>query len=400
MSLNHHASPISRLPALGWTAVACSTIACATAQQNATAPAQTVALQCRYHPTGLLIARACFEGRDGWFVFDTGASHNVIDERQAGKLRPRSAAQEKDLPTPQQDDAKFVYAQKLEFGKTVFTQIPFARFDLTFLQRDGVDLLGVLGYPMFASSILELDYRHARIVLHSREDFDDRGLTWQPLTLVNRQPCCEVHIEGHAEQLLIDSGKNGSAFLTAPTVKRLGLLENRTTTPETSAVVGGTLQHEKGRLRSLQVGGKTWMDAPVSLSRASTTGKAPTNPAGRIGCLYLDPFTVFLDCSGDRVAWRLHSAKPASKLADYEGRYGPIGPSSLHVRLTKGRLELEHNGQRRQLSPGKGDLFHQDGTLSRIRFVREGVKVTALEISRPGQQPHRAPRLGSAPSGG
>jgi predicted aspartyl protease len=267
--------------------------------------ADTETIPFRYAPTGIAMCKPRINGKEvGWFLFDTGATHHVLDRQKAQDLELEATGNSTVKTPAGNSSARRIVAQELTLGPALWEQQEFVELDLRPLQAlVGKDVVGVLGYESFAAWILEFDYRQERITLHRPEHFVKGELNWIPLQVKDREICLQAQVEGHPVWLQIDTGSNGTVAIYTPTVRRLGLLDGRETWQSSDLGIDGRVSSLKAKLESLEIAGNTWNDTTATLCIADSGTHSATFPDGILGCRILESFTLYLDCGSRQAAF-------------------------------------------------------------------------------------------------
>jgi Aspartyl protease len=100
--------------------------------------------------------------RPGYFVLDTGAAHTAVDRSIAAAERPTDAPRMLALAAPggEMREAAAVGPLSFQFGGREFTEPEVATFDFGPASHAyGVQISGLLGYPLLRRSVLKINYR-------------------------------------------------------------------------------------------------------------------------------------------------------------------------------------------------------------------------------------------------
>jgi hypothetical protein len=120
------------------------------------APARTAGLSPTVPNRNLLLMKAALDGaREGYVLLDTGAAYTGISLQTARALRSRVGAVAGEMIEP---GIRFRIADQ-----ELTADHPMA-VDLTTVSRyNGVEMIGVLGYPELRNTILTVNYRDALV---------------------------------------------------------------------------------------------------------------------------------------------------------------------------------------------------------------------------------------------
>ncbi len=351
-------------------------------------------LEVRHARSGQPLVRAEVDGVEGWFVFDTGATRHVIDAGFAAALQLDGAGIVASRSPQGVSRRRVVEARTLVLGGIAIEEPSFVEYDLGALEPGmGTELAGILGYDLLARFVVEIDYRNGRIALRDPEPVDVE-LPWTELVVRDRDPCVLARVEGESVLMLLDTGSDQTAILSTYTTRRLGLLDDRPTRPAQMNNVDGTLGYRRGELASFELAGRSFADAPVLFATSDDGFHAERYPHGIVGCAFLEPFTVVLDCARSRVAFVPHPVPRQSErlLASLAGRYRSRDAGLLRVELDGSRLVLRPPlGGTVPLVPvgdGRELTFACVGRLERLTFERnEKDAITSVAFGPPGVTP-------------
>ena len=147
------------------------------------------------------------------FVIDTGSSVTLVSPELAGRY-VSDASPAPDVPPVRVRSAEGGYAllrqvilKKIQLGGARFEFVPALVYDCADLSAHfDVKIDGILGFPLFRSVVLTLDYPHERVVLRSR--IPDDGLPGEAILFDNadKTPLIPVRLGDREIAALIDSG--------------------------------------------------------------------------------------------------------------------------------------------------------------------------------------------------
>jgi hypothetical protein len=173
-------------------------------------PEAAVKLPARFTQDGIVI-RATIGGRGLDFALDSGASGLTIDPGVAHQLGLTTHGKATDAAFGGDVDVSRTIVPSMQLGPV---DIHNAAFDVVPFGDDGVDtrLVGLLGYDVFASAIVGVDFKHQTVALYSREAFlqAEQGLFPVPIQLDDGIPRAPVTIEGIKGGFLVDTGSFAS----------------------------------------------------------------------------------------------------------------------------------------------------------------------------------------------
>jgi len=155
--------------------------------------------------------------RDGpWrFLIDTGSSATLVSPEYA--IRHRSPNSPANTPKVWLRDAQgraspvdSIILDRIDFGPAHFLNVRGLVYDCSELSRHlGVQIDGVLGFPLFRKARLSLDYPGERVVLASLEDPAPLRGCILPYAAPEGVPEVTVSLGARAFKVLVDSGSDG-----------------------------------------------------------------------------------------------------------------------------------------------------------------------------------------------
>ncbi|MEO7599497.1 MAG: pepsin/retropepsin-like aspartic protease family protein, partial [Opitutus sp.] len=239
-----------------------------------------------------LVVQAKWDKRGPYhFLIDTGASVTLVSQELAARygakdspptstpmVRVKSAAGETALLTATK-------LRRIELGGARFENVQALIYDCTDLSTHlGVQIDGILGFPLFRETLLTLDYPHSRVLLQARSAAP--LLPGTPISFNNdrKTPIIPLRLGKQTFVALIDSGSD-----VALSLNPVGLEPTFSVPPRTGATVA-TLIGERvqriGRLAdTLTIG-----DYPVEQPIVDVTDELSS-----VGGGILKNFTVTFD---------------------------------------------------------------------------------------------------------
>ncbi|HKB16140.1 MAG TPA: aspartyl protease family protein, partial [Planctomycetota bacterium] len=270
-------------------------------------PSAPPAIETRRAPTGHLLVHPRVAGRDlGWFVLDTGAGAEVID---------RKAADAADMPSVGRTitagagaavtPTVFREGGRLDLGPFSLERALYTEMDLSPIGAAmGVSLAGILGYGVFARSVVAIDLAEPRVEIHDPARFAGEGLEWQVLLLHGRHPHVRARFEGKEGLFRIDTGSGqGHVAFHAPAVERLKLLEGRPVRSARAAGAGGLFEIRMGSVSSFELGGRTFEETPAIFALRGAGALDDPTTEGTIGAPLLANFHTVFDYRRARIAF-------------------------------------------------------------------------------------------------
>jgi hypothetical protein len=237
-----------------------------------------------------------------WFILDTGASVNVINEKRAQSLGLKLESSEKvmeGMPHAKGVELKLV-------GADLKNQTIFAAPTESLEPSVGRAVDGILGFEIFHSFVVEIDYAARRLKL-----FDPVGYRYQgrgesiPINVEDNTPFVRAFLtqpeSNSAEgQFLIDTGASGAlnVFRHFDEPHKFSSSLKRTL-QSTGVGFSGKAQTRVGRIRVLRLGRLRIVNPVASFSQASASSDEAGD--GEIGGELLRRFKVIVDDARKRL---------------------------------------------------------------------------------------------------
>jgi predicted aspartyl protease len=237
------------------------------------------------------------------FIFDTGATHSVIDSQRAAELGLKTEGQMRANATGGTVEASFIKSVSLGVpGAEVSTQ---TIVSFPFQRPPGFEFDGVIGYDFINQFVVEIDYQNKIMNLYSPRAFAYAGSGEViPLILKGRRTPLvhtKIILEGRAPveaRLEVDTGADGTFVINSPFVKRQGLLAAISNTIQDSRNgAGGEQKLLVGRAKAVQLGRFVIENPTIGLSQDTEGAGASENNDGLIGGEIFRRFKVILDYS-------------------------------------------------------------------------------------------------------
>ena len=183
-----------------------------------------------------------------------------------------------------------------------------AAFDLSGLMESiDEDVVGILGYPVFAHSVVGIEYDDVgddRVSIFDPKGYAIAEGRWYPLATSDYQPVvpCRVN-RRHSALFAVSTGSSGTVSFYSVFAANHEVLEGGSTAEKPATTICGESTELEGVVRVFEFGGNTFEDLPVTIQRpGSITDVAPGRLGGFIGRDLLDDFDVVFDMKNARIA--------------------------------------------------------------------------------------------------
>jgi hypothetical protein len=243
-----------------------------------------------------------------WFILDSGAAFNVVDEDQVKPLglslsdisAVRGAGEQSvNIAT---GSAVKISLPGVEFQEPQVTVLPVSG---SIARYEGRRVDGLLGYDFFKRFVVEIDYAAQRINLHDPQTYNYRGAGERIPLEINKGHVfvtATLSLPGGKSveaELLVDTGFRTGLTLNTPFVAEHRLLASvpRKIDFVKAVGVGGEYKVAFARIESLRLGRYTIKSPVAGLSRAASGVLSGGDYAGIIGAEILRRFKVIFDYS-------------------------------------------------------------------------------------------------------
>ena len=253
-------------------------------------------------PTGHLLVQAWLGSEHrGWFIFDTGASENVIASHLGTEVGAELLREISVQGSGGSAAGELWKAESLRVGPVTIDEPVMIGTDLAFLEPHfGVPVSGIIGAPTLARVVAEIDVAKPRIAFHEPRSYAREAVEWQPLVLLSDMPALPATFEGRDGMFIVDLGSTRTGTFYRRAVDRLGLLDNRHTIASGGEGVGGKNLLQVGKLEWFELGGFRYDDVEFAFSRATSGFWAESDATGNLGQELLRDFELLLDYSRQR----------------------------------------------------------------------------------------------------
>ena len=242
------------------------------------------------------------------FVLDTGSSVTLVSpelaKRYVWDASPASQVPEVRVRAAEGGSKLLssVTLKKIQIGSARFQLVPALVFDCADLSAHfGVKIDGVLGFPLFRSVVLTLDYPHERIAIRAR--IPDDGLPGEAILFnnANKTPLISVRLGDREFAALIDSGSSEAIAINPAGISprfSFGPVDG-----PSESTLAGDRPTRVGRLADVVHVGSFDLQSPVA---------EITDELSSLGGGVLRHFTVTFDQEDNEVFLQRDSAAPLS----------------------------------------------------------------------------------------
>lgn len=243
------------------------------------------------------------------FIYDTGAEHTIIFEKQITDLL--GFEYDNDVLIRGSDINSAIQAYIARGISLQLKKVPEVKRDIVVLNENflnlkemtGIQIDGIIGGSFFRNLTMEIDFKKQRLVLWHPDKFKKRlkGYQRQTLEVTDNKPyvVCKTKKPNDQEfelKLLIDTGAslaflintNSSTDLTPPEITTPGNLGKG---------IGGNISGYKGKMKSLELGSFTFNNILTHFQEIDKD----VNPSfynernGLIGNLILERFNIVIN---------------------------------------------------------------------------------------------------------
>ncbi|CAM1366781.1 putative Retroviral aspartyl protease [Tenacibaculum litopenaei] len=240
------------------------------------------------------------------FVFDTGATADVLDSIAAQKLGVKSNFEQ----AVQGASGSEVY--HMATGHTLNYASGVTLDDTTFVLKDmsnlnqafGVQIDGITGYSLLNKYVTKLDYEQSRLTLYKTiEAVDLTGFKKVKFKFSEGIPIPLVPVEFTLSSgltfngdVLFDSGAGMTLLVNSPFAKshKLAKKAGRSLVKKSEGL-GNEMTSEKIRIHSLKFGPYAFEAMPIALSHSEAGVTAMKGFMGIVGAKIIQRFTIVLD---------------------------------------------------------------------------------------------------------
>ncbi|HEV3155886.1 MAG TPA: aspartyl protease family protein [Candidatus Baltobacteraceae bacterium] len=230
-------------------------------------------------------------GRVFHFLVDSGASSIVIDSDVAKSV---GLSEEGDFVVSgagNVDGYKLAHLPELRVGGVRMQDLVVGTYPLD--DFDSMD--GILGYPFFASSVVQIDVAHQSMLVYAPGTRVPEG---DRFAMIADRRIPEVKFlmnESVEAPFVVDTGNAGDLLLFRPFVNAHAGLVAAGTETALSAGLGGVMESSLTKLDALSLGKTTLYDVKTELMQVNSGAFADQYDAGNVGMGVLKNFVVTID---------------------------------------------------------------------------------------------------------
>jgi hypothetical protein len=258
---------------------------------------------------GAVFVPTLVNGEAVWMILDTGATMSVLSAPVVERLGVVPAGTGAGAGVGGLDEVHVLRVDSLGVGGLDLGGVTMAAIDLSgFAGHFGREWGGILGYELFARTVVELDYADSVLTLYDPAAYaapePEPGLIEVlPLVLGEGIPAVEAEFDGVRGSFALDLGNLNYTTLHRPAVEEHGLEERYPDwRPQLVSGFGGADFHRLVKLGELRLGSVS-VPEPLAVLAGETQGAlARSRELGNIGQDVLRRFRrVTLDYTGGRL---------------------------------------------------------------------------------------------------
>jgi hypothetical protein len=253
---------------------------------------------------GHFFVRPVVDGKDiGWFHFDSGSDAMHIDTKFADELKmPVLGKSETRGADGRVQEVTIRQGKTFQLGRITYKNPIFLAMDLSARNAPpGEKRAGLVGYPVFARAVLEVEEGGKRIALYDPKNYKLGKGKWQELSYIDLTPAVVCRFEGNRTGLFqLDTGYTGTVSFSDKFIIEQKLLEGRQIKEEIDTGTGGTYKLVTGRIDWFELAGHRFKNPKAGFRVA---GFSREGGAGVIGREFLSVFTIIFNYPERRIAF-------------------------------------------------------------------------------------------------
>jgi len=315
------------------------------------------------------------------FVFDTGATSDLLDHTTAKKLGLEANYKQEVSGAGGTKTYDIVLSQKLTLNHEI--EIDNTHIVLTDLaklkERLEKDFDGIIGYSLLKTYVTKIDYENQKILLYNQiESADTTNYTAIPFEFGNGIPIPQFDLtitlrngESFTGKILFDSGAALTLLINTPYNKTNQLSEKAgKSLMDVSENLSGTSTSERIAVKSITFGGYELNDIVVSIAHDEEGVSSYEDYLGILGGEVISKFNVILDYSSLTVY-----LKPNNAFNDpFEFPVSGIKLKKMEDKILIDRIEKTSPAYKKGIRKGNQVLAINDDSSGDISIYRDLLK--------------------------
>lgn len=242
------------------------------------------------------------------FLFDTGATSDLLDSTTASKLGLKANRKQDVSGAGGSKSYDIILHQKITLqNKIKIKNTSLVLVDLTEL-KDALerDFDGIIGYSLLEKFITKIDYENKKILLYDKiKDVDTAGYKAIPFEFGNGIPIPQFNIsitlkngELFKDKILFDSGAGLTLLINTPYNKKNNLSEKagKSLITELKNLLGESISEDVA-ITSMEIGGYNLGEMVISIANDKEGVSSYNNYLGILGAQVISKFNIILDYS-------------------------------------------------------------------------------------------------------
>ncbi len=229
-------------------------------------------------------------GEPVWMILDTGATMSVLSTPVAEELGLVTAGTGAGVGAGGLGEVGILQAESLAIGGLTFEGPTLASVDLSGYGRHfGREWGGILGYELFARTVVEMDYAESALTIYDPESYAPPepvpgSIEILPLRVDAGIPALEAEFDGVRGFFALDLGNLNYTTVYRPAVEEYGLQERYPDwRPQLVSGFGGANIHRLVKLGGLRLGSVDVPEPLAVLSGETEGALARSRELGNIG---------------------------------------------------------------------------------------------------------------------
>lgn len=229
------------------------------------------------------------------FLLDTGAQSVLLDTNVAKALNLPEAGALEVRGATRAGGLHILTVPRITIGTGALDDLVATSLDLQGASGGAVRLDGILGYPFFASSLVELDFAHSAMRFGAPGSFAPRGVKVEldlDRGLVEAPFVVNATVRA---PFIVDTGNSGELLLYRAFIDRYPGVVPRSTTTALNFGIGGSTNTYRTALDALDLGGVALYHRVVDVVLTKKGAFGDQVDAGNVGLGVLRNFVVTFD---------------------------------------------------------------------------------------------------------